>query len=460
MDSLGLWLLMGHLHKIAIGIDDTDSTNGMCTTFIVFQLVRRLIQIGARFNDYPRLIRLNPNIPWKTRGNGALSLIVSINNIQDAFKEACRIIEEYSEIESSADPGLIISSFDVIPKDIEELCQRTISEVVSKKDVEHLIRKYNLLYKGWGKMRGLIGALASIGYSFSDDATYELIAFRSPENWGSKRLVDGSSIIRMSHATYPYTFNNYDDEKGRIIITPRGPDPVLLGIRGEDPELLLNAYRTLKINEKVFGYMIFKTNQGTSVHLKPELNLENLGTYRSGHFKGVVFENPTVGIGGHVYFKVMNEGLTVCCAAYEPTGNSRKIVLGLLIGDRIEIGGSVRRSSSKHPRIVNLEYLKVIELVKDSILKNPICVSCNKKMTSRGKNQGFRCNHCGLEDTIIKKLVFERPRIISKGLYVPPPRAQRHLTKPLQRYFININKDTKIIDNWFENYEVSKDFQN
>src|SRR3989304_1711878 len=367
MDSLGLWLLMGHLHKIAIGIDDTDSTNGMCTTFIVFQLVKKLIQIGARFNDYPRLIRLNPNIPWKTRGNGALSLIVSINNIQDAFKEACRIIEEYSEIESSADPGLIISSFDVIPKDIEELCQRTISEVVSKKDVEHLIRKYNLLYKGWGKMRGLIGALASIGYSFSDDATYELIAFRSPEN---------------------------------------------------------------------------------------------LGTYRSGHFKGVVFENPTVGIGGHVYFKVMNEGLTVCCAAYEPTGNFRKIVLGRLIGDRIEIGGSVRRSSSKHPRIVNLEYLKVIELVKDSILKNPICVSCNKKMTSRGKNQGFRCNHCGLEDTIIKKLVFERPRIISKGLYVPPPRAQRHLTKPLQRYFININKDTKIIDNWFENYEVSKDFQN
>ena len=25
---------------------------------------------------YPRLIRLNPNIPWKTRGNGAISLQV------------------------------------------------------------------------------------------------------------------------------------------------------------------------------------------------------------------------------------------------------------------------------------------------------------------------------------------------------------------------------------------------
>jgi len=25
---------------------------------------------------YPRLVRLNPNIPWKTRGNGALSLCI------------------------------------------------------------------------------------------------------------------------------------------------------------------------------------------------------------------------------------------------------------------------------------------------------------------------------------------------------------------------------------------------
>ena len=57
---------------IHIGIDDTDSVSGMCTTYLASELI-------LEFNEcdvigYPRLVRLNPNIPWKTRGNGAICL--------------------------------------------------------------------------------------------------------------------------------------------------------------------------------------------------------------------------------------------------------------------------------------------------------------------------------------------------------------------------------------------------
>src|SRR3989304_72841 len=55
-----------------LGVDDTDSLRGMCTTFLATELVRALPKwdlIG-----FPRLVRLNPNIPWKTRGNGAIFL--------------------------------------------------------------------------------------------------------------------------------------------------------------------------------------------------------------------------------------------------------------------------------------------------------------------------------------------------------------------------------------------------
>jgi tRNA(Ile2)-agmatinylcytidine synthase len=62
--------------RIQVGIDDTDSTRGGCTTYIVAVLVERLEKLGAAFFDYPYLVRLNPNVPWKTRGNGALSLRV------------------------------------------------------------------------------------------------------------------------------------------------------------------------------------------------------------------------------------------------------------------------------------------------------------------------------------------------------------------------------------------------
>ena len=62
--------------KLHIGFDDTDSPNGGCTTYIAALLVEKLSNMGASFTDYPRLIRLNPNVPWKTRGNGALCLSI------------------------------------------------------------------------------------------------------------------------------------------------------------------------------------------------------------------------------------------------------------------------------------------------------------------------------------------------------------------------------------------------
>ncbi|HYU07255.1 MAG TPA: tRNA(Ile2) 2-agmatinylcytidine synthetase, partial [Thermoplasmata archaeon] len=56
-----------------IGVDDTDSLQGMCTTFLATELVSELTK-DRDLIGYPRLVRLNPNIPWKTRGNGAICL--------------------------------------------------------------------------------------------------------------------------------------------------------------------------------------------------------------------------------------------------------------------------------------------------------------------------------------------------------------------------------------------------
>src|SRR5436189_5585216 len=58
-----------------IGVDDTDSLTGMCTTFLAGELVRELTR-AYDLIGYPRLVRLNPNIAWKTRGNGAVCIRV------------------------------------------------------------------------------------------------------------------------------------------------------------------------------------------------------------------------------------------------------------------------------------------------------------------------------------------------------------------------------------------------
>ena len=59
---------------IWIGIDDTDSINGGCTTYLACTIIKKIIDEGYCIIGYPRLVRLNPNIPWKTRGNGAISI--------------------------------------------------------------------------------------------------------------------------------------------------------------------------------------------------------------------------------------------------------------------------------------------------------------------------------------------------------------------------------------------------
>ncbi|MDX1535049.1 MAG: hypothetical protein R3291_05465, partial [Thermoplasmata archaeon] len=57
-----------------VGLDDTDSPRSMCTTYVATELIARFRRLGWGVEAYPRLVRLNPNIPWKTRGNGALAL--------------------------------------------------------------------------------------------------------------------------------------------------------------------------------------------------------------------------------------------------------------------------------------------------------------------------------------------------------------------------------------------------
>jgi tRNA(Ile2)-agmatinylcytidine synthase len=55
-------------------------------------------------------------------------------------------------------------------------------------------------------------------------------------------------------------------------------------------------------------------------------------------------------------------------------------------------------------------------------------------MKSEGKNKGFQCDRCKYRDIAATKVYLPKRRSIEPGLYLPVPKAHRHLTKPLQRY--------------------------
>ncbi len=111
--------------------------------------------------------------------------------------------------------------------------------------------------------------------------------------------------------------------------------------------------------------------------------------------------------------------------AYEPTKGFRYIVRSLVAGDEVIAAGSFKKGS------INLEKIRVVSLAKDIMTRPPFCVLCEKRMTSDGREKGYKCKKCGARATIPE--VTEIPRAIIPGWYEVPPTARRHLAKPLCR---------------------------
>jgi tRNA(Ile2)-agmatinylcytidine synthase len=433
-----------------VGFDDTDSPQGMCTTFLAYKIVDLLQKQKTEFLDFPRLIRFNPNIPWKTRGNGAVSIKVKTKNPSKIKNQIKKLVTKFSDTKNGANPGLVFFESDSIPSEFTKFSKLALWQLINRNKAKTFAKKNNLEIHYQGNGQGLIGAIGAIGYDF-DDHTLELLSYRKKPKFGKERKISTESVKDMQEKTSPNTFNSFDTKKGRILITPHGPDPVFYGVRGENVDSLIYATKILKTNEKLDGYMIFKSNQGTGDHLKNELTFENMKPYASGKITGIVSNLPKIVKGGHVFFKIISKNHEYWCAVYKPTGMTT-IASNLLKGDKVCVGGGVRKSSKNFPRIINLEFLDVISLEKNTSLSNPKCKKCNKKMKSKGVDQGFQCIKCGAKAS--KKIIIKNTRKIKNQLYLPQVSAHRHLSRPQQRIG-TINKSTKFDSSlsWFCVYE-------
>jgi len=433
-----------------IGFDDTDSPKGMCTTFLAYKIVDLLQKQKTEFLDFPRLIRFNPNIPWKTRGNGAVSIKIKTSNPSKVKNQIKNLVSKYSDTENGANPGLVFFQSDLIPSEFTDFSNLALWQLINRKNAKIFAKKNNLEFFYQGNGQGLVGAIGAIGYDFKDH-TLELLSYRKKPKFGKERKISTQSVKIMQENTFPNTFNSFDTKKGKILIAPHGPDPVFYGVRGENVDSLVYATKMIQSDEKLEGYMIFKSNQGTGDRLKNKLNHQTMKPYASGNITGIVSNSPKIVKGGHVFFKIISENYEFWCAVYKPTG-MLSVASNLIKGDTIQVGGGVRKASKNFPRIINLEYIKIISLEKNYSKTNPLCKKCNKKMKSKGQNQGFQCVRCGKKNP--KKMIVEVSRKIKKQLYLPKISAHRHLSRPVQRLGIT-NKPTKFDASlsWFHVYE-------
>jgi tRNA(Ile2)-agmatinylcytidine synthase len=314
----------------------------------------------------------------------------------------------------------------IITPELETYSMTTVQKIVTIENAQKLAVQVGAQFHKFKNGRGIIGALAAIGYPL-EDRTYELLAYRIPENYGKKRKINYKSVLEMNQKTYPQTFDNLDEDEDYIAIEPHTPCPILYGIRGETPEAVIKAHGILKTCETIERIVVYATNQHTDNHLLKIDHISQMDKCKCYIAQGFVENSPKTIEGGHVIFNLKDDSGSIDCAAYEPTKGFRDVVKNLKDGDLLKVYGGIGNKGS-----LNLEKIHVLKLAKVYESRNPIC-ECGKRMKSAGKNKGYKCMNCGFKLRYGTKNLIEVKRNIKKGFYEVPPAARRHLSKPLIR---------------------------
>ncbi|QYZ79522.1 DUF1743 domain-containing protein [Methanofollis formosanus] len=400
-----------------IGIDDTDSPAGMCTTYLGAVLVRKLEGAGVGVTE-TRLVRLNPNAPHKTRGNAAVCIRAE-GDPETAFSIAEALVDDLADLScENTNPGLVVAGEAPPP----QFYWQAVRDFCTVSEAREVLDEVGALARGWKNCRGLIGATAAIA-SVLPDRTYELLAYRSADRFGTPRRVERASVFAAEAATWPHTWDSVDRKNRVVVCVPHTPDPVLYGIRGESPTWVKAAGGRI-ISEGAALAQIWVTNQGTDAHLVPG----TIGALLDGRSYGVeatVAERATTGEGGHVEIAVRDDDEILRCMAYEPTKGFRDVVRALVPGDRVVVCGSYKHGS------LNLEKIQIRETAEDVRYRPPLCPDCGKRMTSAGREKGYKCRRCGARAAEPEPVVSQR--VIGPGWYEVPSTARRHLSKPLVR---------------------------
>jgi len=427
-----------------LAFDDTDSPDGMCTTYLATLMIEELEEYDLI--GLPRLVRLDPNVPWKTRGNAAICLQFGEGrgrsrpcgylpgrevrcyeygrpaDRKQLMGKASRVLEAAAQFDcGKTNPGIVVSERKPSPS----LYWDAVREVVSMRRVETLLGACGAEWRKYKSGRGIIGAAAAMSWR-PRDRTWEVIAYRHPSLFGKPRKVDPKSVVAMDKAT-KRTFNNYDYENGHMAISPGSPCPILFGIRGDSPAELLRAKGMIR-GEKPDRWLLFLTNQGTDDHIVRR-RIGALKLMDSAMVRAKVVTSPVTVPGKHVILRV-SDGDEIDAAFYEPSRGFREVARALLPGDEVTLYGSVRDDRLT----LNVEKLHVSRLVKDKRkVHNPICKKCGKSMGSMGSGQGYRCKKCGAKSpgSAAETRLYERS--ISEGWYEPPVASRRHLHKPIRR---------------------------
>lgn len=427
---------------VLLAFDNTDGPKGGCTTHLAFHVLLALPELAL--TGMPRLVRLNPNVPWKTRGNGAVVLPLGvprgpqtrIGELQGhevlAFPDAApvqpapemlervwTVLQRHSQ--PDALPGVAL--FAQPPP--AAAYWEAVRTFVDPNAAAAALAELGVPHRAAGDQRALIGCLAAAAWP-GPAASHEFIAYRDSQRWGKPRDIDPRPFLGLDGTGA--TFHTYDPEALRPCCIPHSPDPVLVGLRGRDPEALLAAaLRTLPVacREPIDGWLLWATNQASGHHVLPLETLAQAPPLATVAIEGTVTSLPTTRQGGHVVVTARDAAdAPFEAVAFEPTKSFRDRVRALVPGDRVRFVGALAEGA------VRLEKFQVLALTPRLRPENPVC-RCGKRMRSKGPSTGFKCPACGAFLPRDRLRMVEEKAGIAPGWHEVPIIARRHLHRPV-----------------------------
>jgi tRNA(Ile2)-agmatinylcytidine synthase len=389
-----------------LGLDDTDSLEGGCTTEVFHRLLLDLpneVEIGV-----PRLVRLWPFAQRRTRGNAALAVEVHTDDEAGLLEHldgwwTTHLLPLVGGVQAStmsdreqspASPGMVWFSEQPHEAYYWAAVQGDATDVTRPTPV-----------RSWGG-HGCIGATAAVAWS-ETRVTWEAVAWRM-EHTEVHRKVDERCLLELD--AWPDVVFSRDPRRGKQLIAPRGRSPVLFGVRAltfEAAERACLALVGAEGTETVDAWRVFATNQASGDHLQGSSLVEVASVETDAVRKHAVLTAP--------------DGLVV--RAFAEGGPVNALARWLLPGDTVEVRGLRHPDGSLHA-----EQMRLVSSVPRR-RRRPLCQDCRLRMKSMGEGQGVRCPGCKRrDDDRWENEPAEPPHL---GWVEPQVDARRHLARPL-----------------------------
>lgn len=417
-----------------LSIDDSDSKEKGCTTFLALSLLDFFYKKNLVLASFPSLVRLNPNIPEKTRGNAAIGLhlqkkekasfpteLIGKKNFEHylykntaPFLPSRKLFRELTLfcLKKTSSPEIGFILFKKKKRSKREYLRGVWSYFSKEKALKKIKQDKNVLFH-YGQ-QGLIGAYLSSFWP-EKKSSFELLSYRLKKNIGTKRSFDLQNLRVLSKEKGLFKF--FDEEYNQQLIFPNTPCPVLFGIQFFTWSSKILPFSKEIKTEPFSSFLSFKTNQGSKDQEQTEKKrFKKYSTYVIECFFLRILK---ILQGGHVLFEVSFRKRKLKLICFEKTKKLRSVLMLLLPGDFISLCFSYLTKKA-----FNLEWLCLQKLVLKKELNRPRC--CKKNMTSKGKNAPLRCKKCR---TCKSKEYFLKKRpLLENSFFYPPLRARRHLS--------------------------------